>query len=75
MILPFVPIHKSRVCKRAELFHAWPQGHNLNKLGRAPQGDATFKHQDSRPCVFRKEDFFMFSNLAYVSYVTPGAGP
>ena len=53
----------------------WPQGHNLNKLGRAPQGDATFKHQDSRPCGFRQEDFFMFSNLAYVNHVTPGAGP
>ena len=22
--------------------HFWPQGHNLNKLGRSPQGDDTY---------------------------------
>ena len=38
--------------------HFWPQGHNLNKLVRGPQGDATY--QSSRPYGFRKEDFFMF---------------
>ena len=32
------------------------------------------KYQDSRPSGFRQEDFFMFSYLAYVNYVTPGAG-
>ena len=35
--------------------HFWPQGHNLNKPGRGPLGDATY--QISRPCGFR-EDFF-----------------
>ena len=29
------------------------------------------KYQGSRPCDFRQEDFFMFSYLAYVDYVTP----
>ena len=23
--------------------HFWPQGHNLNELGRGPQGDATYQ--------------------------------
>ena len=26
------------------------------------------------PCGFKQEDFFMFSYLAYVNHVTPGAG-
>ena len=33
----------------------WPQGDNLNKLGRGPLG------QGSRSYGFRQEDFFMFS--------------
>ena len=46
--------------------HFWPQGHNLNKLGRGPLGDAIHtNHQDSRPYGFRQEDFFMF--LLYVN--------
>ena len=33
------------------------------------------KHQDSRPCGFRQEDFFMFLHiLVYVKHVTPGRG-
>ena len=23
--------------------HSWPKGHNLNKLGRGPLGDATYQ--------------------------------
>ena len=39
----------------------WPHGHNLNKLGRDLQGDATFqKSKLYRPCGFRQEDFFTF---------------
>ena len=30
-------------------------------------------HINQRPCGFRQEDFFMFSYLAYVNRVTPGA--
>ena len=41
--------------------------HILIKLGaflvEGLQGDATYQ----RPCGFRREDFFMFSYLAYVS--------
>ena len=36
----------------------WPQGYNLNKLGRGSLDDASY--QISRPCGFRQEDFFMF---------------
>ena len=51
-------------------------GHNLNKIGKGPQGDMLhIKYQDSKPCGFRQEEFFMFSYLAYVNHVTPGAGP
>ena len=31
----------------------WPQGHNLNKLGRGPQGHVSYKYQGSRPYGFR----------------------
>ena len=34
-----------------------PYGHNLNKLGRGPLGDAIYQCQGSRPCGFRLEDF------------------
>ena len=35
------------------------------------------KYQGSRPCVFRQEDFFMFSlyKPIDVKHVTPGVGP
>ena len=33
--------------------HFCPQGHNLNKLGRGPLGDAT--NQTLRPCGFRQK--------------------
>ena len=41
----------------------WPQGYNLNKLGKGPLGDATVhtKHQGSRPCSYRQEDFYTIS--------------
>ena len=32
------------------------------------------KYEGSRPFGFRQEDFFMFSYLAYINHVTPGAG-
>ena len=55
----------------------WPQGpdhykpkeHNLNKLGRGPQGDATYKYQGCRPYSFRQEGFFtLFPILADVKH-------
>ena len=55
--------------------HFWPQGRNLNKFGRVPQGDLHIKYQDSRPCGIRQEDFLMFSYLAYVNHVNPVTGP
>ena len=40
----------------------WPQGYNLNKLGRGPLGDMIHtKYQGSSPRGFRQEDFFTFS--------------
>ena len=54
----------------------WPQGHNLNKLGRGPLGDAI--NQISRPKALWSQTrrFFMFLTIkAYVKPVTPEAGP
>ena len=59
---PFFPQGKNdRYTCRGD--HFWPQGHNLNKIGRGPLDDATY--QISRPCGFRQEDFqgFHFENL------------
>ena len=56
--------------------HFWPQGYNLNKLGRDSQGDASHKYQGSRHCGFRQEDFFHVS--PYISLCKTydhGAGP
>ena len=55
--------------------HFRPQGHNLNKLGRGPLGDAHIKYQGFRTYGFREEDFHVFPISAYVNNVTPGAGP
>ena len=52
----------------------WPHGLNLNKFGRCPLNDATYRYQDSRPCGVRQEDFFMFS-LYKLRCKTCGAGP
>ena len=41
----------------------WPQGHNLNKLGRGILDDDT-TYQNFKallPCGVRQEEFFMFS--------------
>ena len=43
-------------------YHYWPKGHNLNKHGRGPLGDATSKYQGSMPYGFRLVDFlYVFS--------------
>ena len=47
--------------------HFWPQGHNLNKLGRGALDDAT--HQISRPCGFR--DFFKFPYISLCKTCDP----
>ena len=43
--------------------HFWPQGRNLNKLGRGHQVMLQAKYQDSRSYGFRQEDFFMFFTI------------
>ena len=53
----FFPIlaYENNVTPGQGLF--WPQGYNLNKLGRGPSGDATY--QGSRPYDLRQEEFSM----------------
>ena len=48
-----------------------PQGHNLNKLGRGPLGDATYQYQGSRPYGFTQEEFFMFSFISLCKTCDP----
>ena len=43
--------------------HFWPEGHNLNKLGRGLLGDATYQYQGSMPCGFRQENYFLMFSL------------
>ena len=51
----------------------WPQGHNLNKLGIGPLGDATYKILRLKSLWFQTRRFYhVFPFLAYVKYVTQG---
>ena len=56
-------------------WHLWTQGYNLNKLGRGLLGDDTYQISKFYAFWFQTRRLFMFSYLAYVNYVTPGAGP
>ena len=44
--------------------HFWPQGHNLNKLGRGLLG-----------ILVSEKIFHVLPLSAFVKHVTPGAGP
>ena len=43
--------------------HFWPQGHNLNKLGRGPLGDATYHISSLTLMVSEKKIFQCFPYL------------
>ena len=60
---PYISLCKT--CDPPEQAHFLTKGHNLNKLGRGPLGDATYYISSSRPCGFRPENFlsFHFENL------------
>ena len=51
----------------------WPQGHNLNKLGRGLLGDATYLI--SGLYALCHEDFLTFPNISLYKTCDPGAGP
>ena len=36
----------------------WPQGHNLNKIGRGPRGDATLPHIKALSLMVSDEKIF-----------------
>ena len=46
--------------------HFLPQGHNLNKLGRGPLGDATYQISIKALCLMAS-DKKMFSYFPYIS--------
>ena len=50
------------------------QGHNLNKLGRGPQGDNTYQISRLWAFLFLTRFFFQFcSSITYIKHVSPGA--
>ena len=56
----------------------WPfvaPGHNLNKHGSGPPGDATTKYHGSMPCEFRQEGFICLTYISLCKICGPGAGP
>ena len=55
--------------------HFWPQGHNLNKIGRGPRGDATLPHIKALSLMVSDEKIFPF--FPYISLCKtndPGPG-
>ena len=42
--------------------HFWPQGDNLNKLGRGPLGDATYQISKLKALWFQRRRFLKFSS-------------
>ena len=73
-IFPYISLCKT--CDpAANLF--WPQGYNLNKLGRGPLGDATYQISRLWALWFQRRRFF-FNVFPYISLwkqCDPGAGP
>ena len=64
------------LCKTCDPWegHFWPQGNNLNKLGRGSLDDTSY--QISRHCGFRQEDFFQVSHfIRLCKTCDPGAEP
>ena len=55
--------------------HFWPQGDNLNKLGRSPLGDATYKYHGFRTYGFRQEYLNVFPYISLCKTCDSGAGP
>ena len=56
--------------------HFWPQGNNLNNLGRGPPGEAMHQISKAWAFCFQTKRFLKFFPVwLYVKEVTPGAGP
>ena len=54
----------------------WPQGNNLNNLGKGPLGEAMYQISKAWAFCFQTRRFLKFSPIwIYVKQVTPGAGP
>ena len=52
------------------------QGHHMNKLGRGPQGDATYQISNLYAIQFQKRKILkMGFFVPMFQLVTPGAGP
>ena len=53
----------------------WPQGHNLNKLGRGPLGNATYQISRIEALRFQTRRFFhVFPKIGLCKKCDPGAG-
>ena len=58
------------------LSNFWPQGDNLNKLGRCPLGEATYQISRLYALCFQTRRYVMFFSVqVYVKHVIPWARP
>ena len=58
VIKSFDCINLYKTCDPPGRAHFWPKGHNLNKLGRGPLGDATYKISLLKASWFKTRRFF-----------------
>ena len=77
LLLASLSLIRYATCPYSEkdIFYIEGGGHNLINLAEVHKVMLHIKYQGSKPCGFRQEEFFMYSYLAYVNHVTPGAGP
>ena len=54
--------------------HFWPQKHNLNKLGRGPQGDATNQILRHKALWFHTRCFHIFPYIRLYKTCDTGQG-
>ena len=54
--------------------HFWPQGYNLNKLGRGPLGDATCQISRLLALRFQRRFFLVFSYISLCKTIDPRDG-
>ena len=72
----FLKVSLYKYVKHVSLWASWPQGNNLNNLGRGPLGEAMYQISNAQAFSFQIRRFFkIFSIKGYVKYVGPGAGP
>ena len=72
----FLNIRVCKTCRPRGGAFLWPQGYNLNNLGRGPLGEAMYQISNPRAFWFQIRRFLKFFPIwVFVKQVTPDAGP